>query len=569
MLFVVVLCLPSQSLKSHCIHHPVLASAEVILAELEHLCGSYVLGLCITHGDHYMHSLCPHSTDSSPCLRWKSVKTFDCRIPTHINGFCVFIDRLLLRCPSHSGSRTFQINHRQIQWTNDRTEFQIILDKHSNEPQNWRVWSCNYQTFGCKDLECNYKNIMSNKNDLNATWITFKNDYNVNLKMLLNTTENHVESIYNKYIHRINKRTFQNFMQSILISKVSVLHAIIKFNNFSLPNKIFGHDGSYKELRETGYRNVGILNCVNGYCLCIDKILLSSRGESHCSIIDVLALNLFQQLVIGNWSDEFDVHGEYLWVVDRPKTDRFLPRKIVQKLWTIFGWNKKDGKDHKFWNLRGDVLIDLDLIIPGPIIADIYHFEIHWSGKGAFNKKHSRMGDVALKDVNHCLRCCLVDPNKYLYNLDHTLLPYQFWAEVESTITTIIYSVCYIVRLIIWLKFEIEPDTKWMISSKIHCHSDYQTVVAFLRKVYDSVHDDFLGYTVVRFIKLDQDWINERQSIELNGRSVYIPKHTVGRTIVKIIGDFIGRRIKYRLFPYQSAKQFHYALIDVIEFSVG
>ena len=515
-----------------------------------------------------MRSRCPHASDSSPCIRWKTVKVFQCRFPSHISGYCVFIDRLLLSCPSHSGNRSFQINHANIQWSNDNSEFQIILDSTTNEPQNWCIFSCNYQTFGYKEIECHYRNIICNKNDLKASWNNFRNEYDVNLKMLLKISDSQVTHIFNKVIHRIKQQTFQNMLQSILVSKLSVLHALIKFNNFSLPNKIFAHDGSYKELKETGYKNVGILNCVNGYCLSINKILLSTRGEGHLSIIDVLALNLFAQLVIGRWTIENDAHGEYLWVVDRPKTDRFLPQKIIQKLWIIFGWTRDDGKKHTFWNIRGDVLINLDLITAGPIIGDIYHFEIHWIQQGAFRKKHSRMGDVALKDVNHCLRCCLVNPHEYLYDVDDKYLPYEFWLEWQDFINQFMFIICYLIRLIIWLKFEIDANCKSLISGKIHSHSLQQPVVKFLQNAYDSVHEDYLGYFLSLFVNTDQDWINERQSIPINGRNTFIPKHTVSRTIVKIIGDFIHRKVTYNLFPYQSAAQFHNAIIDIVEFSI-
>ena len=545
---------------------------EAVINIIDNLCGRFVLGLSINHEDDYMRSVCPHSDGRTTCKIWTATKIYRAKIPSHVNGYCVFVDRMLATCPKHSNGRTFAINNDHIQWTTDKSEFIILLDYFSNEAQNWSLYGICYQSFGYNEIELNYRNLVTNKNDMGACWNSFRNRYDVNLKMLLNISDSMVNHLFAAVIHRINKQTWQNVMQSLVCSKLTVIHGLIKFNNFRIPNKVFAHDGSYKIFKETGYVNVGVLNCVNGYCLSIDKTVLSTRGEGHDSIIDALALNLFQQLILGEWENQRQVHGEYLWVVDRPKVDRYLPAKILNKLYSVFEWTKDDGQPHQFFNLLGNLLIDLDQIKPGPIIGDPYHFIIHWIQHGAFNKRYSVMGETALKDLNYCLRCCFLSPITCLLILNDRLTPYEFWEQNSRRIGHIEggqEQVQIILRCIVWLNNEDDSQVKLLISNKIHSMPQIVIVKQYLSDSFSKIHPHYIYYFYSYYLRLtwstDPSWFNARQTLTVNNSQIIIPKHSIGITIINYIRKFLSLDESWSRRPYYSTEQFQLSLSDTIE----
>ena len=395
------------------------------------------------------------------------------------------------------------------------------------------------------------------------TWIAFETRYHTNLKTLLNTSSQSVKYIFDNVIHMIRQQTFNNLFQSILLQKIGVVHGAMKINNFQLKNKIFIQDGSYKGLKETGYDNVGVMNFHNGLGFGLDRTYLSSMGEGHTELLDKNAMNLIQQLILPHWENSDEVHGEYNWITDRPKTDRYLPSKTVNKLLALFNWNLNDGQPHIIWSEVNQVFINLDKIIPGDIVGDVFHFIIHWKGKGMLAKSHSRMGPIAMRDIQHCLLCNLLDPTNAFEDIDPSTLPYQYWDANKWMIQNCEHEFNRVIKYIIWLNNETNTECKQMISSYIHNCLYIISIKVFISQSLNQIRRGLVGHFFEKFVNENENWEDSTQ--DFGGYK--IPKRCVGNTIINYLRRFVNLPVDDKLYPYPSAQMFSFALLDILKLS--
>ena len=284
-------------------------------------------------------------------------------------------------------------------------------------------------------------------------------------------------------------------------------------------------------------------------------------------------MNFVQQLLLGRWTDEHPVHSEYQWVLDSPKSDRFLPERTLAGVYALFGWRKGDGKVHQFRSEFNDTLIDLDRISVGKIIGDVFHFMFHWNHCGMFNPKRSVVAPLAKLDLLYALRCCLIKTAEFDGFSDDRLFPFDCWEELQSTIIDIENSVQHVMRCIVWLNVEQDLKAKAKIASFINSYEHLDRVKTFILAGFARSQKGLEGYVFSRFLwfsrAIDKDWesLLTAQSLVVDDQVRHFPLHRIGLTTINYLRRFVGLQPLFQRTPYWNHSQLQNALRDIVRYT--
>lgn len=524
-----------------------------------------------------MKSRCPNSNaDDFPCRLWKPKKVQKIKTPAIVTGhYLAYVDALLVSCPTHESDKWFSLIHDEIEWSEDNDEFPIILDDDTNEPQNWRLYAIRKQRFTADILDIYYKFAVVAKNDSDTTWQHLKLAIKSSLKSQLQTNDSNINHVFKerKLINCIQKQTFQNVMFSIMMQKLTSIECMMKITHYKLPNLVFAADGTYKLWNQTEYNKTGLWNVINQFSLGLTKFLQNSTGECHFEITDKFAYILLLTLILAEWNDNINYDDEMNIVTDRPKTDKFVPAKIIDALYGIFGWEKNDGNQHIIYSEFNGQFIDLDKIQFGELIGDLYHWIIHWEGKNMFKMKHNECdGSIARKDINYALRNCLKNPDDYIKQVADAhsngyLFPYEAYDRYKYLLTIDDDELCDILRKIIWLNAkDLNASEKRYVATLIEDSGFKQEVMQFIFTIESCVIPSLSGSVWVKWLrfvgKIDEDW--NRDSISLYD-DIRIPKHTVSISIINMLRKFVQLEPVTQIYGYASFEHFKSVLLDTVE----